>query len=106
MQQYSTWAPKEFDEAALEGGGNGAGAQQGAVASGQQPQQQEAGAQQQQQQQQQAEQPGQLRPPPDPSGFVYDPNTGACSASAGEHHKARSMTTQCNKVHSCICWIT
>ena len=67
MQQYSGWAPKEFDEAALNT----------AAAAGTLEQQQLGGARagggdntwQQSQQEPQ-------RPAPDPSTFVYDPNTG------------------------------
>jgi hypothetical protein len=72
MQQYSGWAPKEFDEAALDAGAAASGAaaagtaqQQGVGA----PAAGGGGAAHQQDQQQQ-------RPAPDPSTFVYDPNTG------------------------------
>ncbi len=70
MQQYSGWAPKEFDEAALDTGAATTHPSASSAAQ-QQPGAGQAGGEQQQQPQ---------RPAPDPSTFVYDPNTGTpCS---------------------------
>ena len=66
MQQYSGWAPKEFDEAALD---TGAAATDPSASSAEQQQQQHVAGQ--------AGGVQQPRPAPDPSTFVYDPNTGA-----------------------------
>ena len=68
MQQYSGWAPKEFDEAALD---TSAAATDPSASSAAQQEQPGAGLVGGQEQSQAP------RPAPDPSTFVYDPNTGA-----------------------------
>ena len=65
MQQYSGWAPKEFDEAALD-----TAVPSSSAADQQQPHPGDRPASSEQQQQEPQ------RPAPDPSTFVYDPNTG------------------------------
>ncbi len=84
MQQYSGWVPKEFDEAGLDTGAVATDPSASGAAQ-QQPGARQAGSEQQQP----------SRPAPEPSTFVYDPNTGApCQVSVLTSHW--NLHTYCN----------